>query len=410
MLMFFFIIMTVPLFWLWENRPGEAKSLVESRTLVDFPKRTISDFKEMAKAIIQLNFKTAFEDYTNRTYQSTIENAAGDQFPFRINAIKFKKAFDRFVIRSSYLFNNDPAIPADFLSKLYVTRDNLRIMGPPLRKKANSSIDQRIENYQELVDRYPELNFFVFYIEVLETSPNHPLNKYIHDSDKGRGFNYFKEKLPSEIVLGNYSANSYNAFYQDFYRTDHHWNIYGIIKGYETIYQMLSTRYKTISPPLETDNILNFPDIDFLGSRARETLYPIEPDDFSVLIYNVSPYEKYGQGELVNRDPLKKYLNGNYSLEMYWNYYGDYYSGNSAIIRYRFENDADRNLLIIGSSHANAIELMLAHHYENTYHVDLRHYKGFSLSDFTNDHEIDDVIIIGNYDVVYMPGTWTINP
>jgi hypothetical protein len=69
---------------------------------------------------------------------------------------------------------------------------------------------------------------------------------------------------------------------ENYYRTDHHWNVNGILKAYGDIHDMLASNYPGISPMLEQKDILKFPDIEFLGLMARRTFYPIKGDDFAV--------------------------------------------------------------------------------------------------------------------------------
>jgi hypothetical protein len=56
------------------------------------------------------------------------------------------------------------------------------------------------------------------------------------------------------------------------------------------------------------------------------------------------------------------------------------------------------------------VQELVAYHYKNTYSVDIREYKDFSLGEFIKDYQINDVLILG--DVIVLGGNegWQIPP
>ncbi len=78
---------------------------------------------------------------------------------------------------------------------------------------------------------------------------------------------------------------------------------------------------------------------------------------------------------------------------------------------YIFENGTDRNLLIIGDSYVNSIEMLLASHYHHTYVADIRNFPDntLSLSDFLADNPVDDILFLGGPSQTIMH-EWTITP
>jgi hypothetical protein len=196
-----------------------------------------------------------------------------------------------------------------------------------------------------------------------------------------------------------------------YYRTDHHWTVHAILLAYEDIYDLLSINYPEISPMLQIENIHQFEDIEFLGLLARQSFFPIESDKFSVEIVEFPPYEMYIGENLITEDFRSRYFSGDYSMVPYTNHYNEFYGNVTDLIEYRFDNDSNRNLLILGSSFRNAMDPLLASHYQNTYCVDLRYYINFSLSDFLAAFDVDDILIIGNNSVVFEDVEhWKINP
>ena len=62
---------------------------------------------------------------------------------------------------------------------------------------------------------------------------------------------------------------------------------------------------------------------------------------------------------------------------------------------------------MIGESYDNAINELLASHFNHTYNVDLRNYerengKPFNLDAFVTEHSIDRILLIGNIDYYVM--------
>jgi hypothetical protein len=174
---------------------------------------------------------------------------------------------------------------------------------------------------------------------------------------------------------------------------------------------MLSEKYPDISPMLQYKEIVEFPEIEFLGNIARLTFYPIEGDDFAVEVVDFPPQQiNYGGQELVE-NPRSVYFEGNYSMIPYVNHFNEFYGRVTDLITYAVENDSERNLLIIGSSFRYALDPLLASHYQNTYCIDLRYFTTFSLSEFLLDHKVDDILLLGNNQVLFQDlEHWTINP
>jgi hypothetical protein len=196
-----------------------------------------------------------------------------------------------------------------------------------------------------------------------------------------------------------------------YYRTDHHWTARGILLAYEEIHDLLSINYPEISPLLQSEDIHLFDEIEYLGLLARRTLFPIQADEFSVEVVEFPPYEMYIRGNLITEDFRSRYFSGNYSMIPYTNHYNEFYGNVTSLIEYKFDNNTDRNLLIIGSSFRNALDPLLASHYKHTYCIDLRYNTSFSLSEFLAEHDVDDILIIGDNAVAFEDVEyWKINP
>ncbi len=416
--LFFLTLSAVPVIWWMPGRFVEQYSLIEGRELNRFPgvdALNFQVFKTAAKRVLQGQPRDALELVTGhldqRSFEQKVEEAARDQFPFRISWIQRSKALERGMIRMAYLFLDDPAIPADAASGLIVLRDGSMIDAKPAAFNADtiSNLDSRIQNYRELMAGYPELNFYVYYIERFQSSTSHPLNPYFPEADRGQTFQYFEEHKPEGLEVGKLSLNNLDDRLKYFYRTDHHWNIRGAWKAYEDIYEMIAPHYSGISPMLELKGFQGFPGLGFLGSWARATYYPIQPDQFEIADVDLPPMRIYNRhGTEIIDDAIAKYKAGNFDTTPYINHYA-VFGGIRDQFKFINEDSPDRNLLVIGSSFSPPNIRLIASHFKNTYFVDLREYGDFSLQEFLESHPVDDVLVIGDNTAIEDPN-WLISP
>jgi hypothetical protein len=350
-------------------------------------------------------------NYLDRSYQKGFENAASDQFPLRLPLILFARALDRKLIEMAYSPLPDPAIPAAMNSGIYVLRDGSRLIADPNRFDENrrTNVDKHLENLNDLIRDHPDVNFYLFYLQRLIDSPYHPLNSIYSNADRGQLFAYFQKNKPSDLNFSSLTFSSLNDLLSSYYKTDHHWNIIGVRKAYEIIYQMLASKHPNLTPPLDLSNIQSVPGIKFLGIYARETLYPIKGENFEVSQINLPSYK-----ETVNGDPLpfrqvSDVLHSSLPTGKYTNYYAIFNGNPQALMELDNPNVSTRNLLIIGSSFTRPLVPLLAAHYKHTYSVDLREYADFSFSEFVASHPVDDVLIVANDFVLYRDD-WLIKP
>jgi hypothetical protein len=404
-------IYSVPVSWLSCQGKCAQVSLEEQRELVGFP--SWKDYQKAFKQSMIGNTTAA-----NNLIQANVENAVIDQFPLRFNFMQVERVIERWIIGLSYSMVSDPIIPASMRSPEYlelpffVNREGSRLVYPPIMydDQVEKGIYLRIDNYRNLLNVFPKQHLYIFYVDRIGNSKYNPLNSNFPDADAGRSFEYFQRKLPPGIGLSGLMLGNYQDYVENFFNTDHHWNIRGAWKGYEEIYKMLAPNYPGISPELTLQGTHLVPGVKFLGSLARQSLYPILPDQFEIADVKLQPYELY-----INRNnvPFKnKYaeLAKNASFEKYFNYYDAIYLQDVNLKEYSFHNNASRNLLIIGNSFADSMEVYVASHYWHTYSIELKNFKDFSLGDFINKYKIDDVLILGDAELVYGRKTPTINP
>ena len=293
----FFLILALPMLY-WGSLQGKwvPVSEIEGRKLAVFPIDPFRNQKTGIKRFFQGSFREAFDLFFNNIADSTLQiqldDAIADQFPLRIGLTEFAHTIERGLISTAYSIFSDAALPASIHSVILVTRDKSRLFVPPenFDNSKKQNIDNRIQNYKEILINNPNINLYVFNIETLEFSKFNPLVKNYSNADNGRSLEYFLQNKPEHLQFNNFEISSYKDYETNFFRTDHHWNIRGALKAYRMIYEMLAKNYEDISPMLETDSIQKLEGVNFLGSYARKSLYPISPESFEYLDIQLPEY------------------------------------------------------------------------------------------------------------------------
>lgn len=410
------LILYVPLYWFWLAGNWSTYSLIENRELNIFPQINLLDLKISVYKMLRDNSNESLinfiEPFVLGDFQEKANLAVNDQIPKRLELIFLAKGLERSLINSAYIFLGDPAIPASINSEYHLLRQspNFFIQRPALFTDTQvNTIDKRIQNYEKLIKMYPKQKIFVFYFERMAFAPYNPLNKHFSNADQGQSYQYFLKNKPENLFVTDLRLNNLVDHQEYFYMTDHHWNVRGAWKAYEIIYEMLKQVYPDISPKLKLKGFLKIPGAEFCGSYSRRTLYPCTPDAFEYADVDLPEFKTLVNGEEKFYGNKDDYLAGNFSRDKYANHYAEFFGPVVALVEYRFKNDSDRNLLIIGSSYTQAMREFVASHYKNTYVVDLREYKDFSMGKFIKDYKINDILVIGDI-IVYGREGWLINP
>lgn len=407
LIIFFILILSVSFFWLFRGKPMPTESLVEGRVL-GLPENSYPTLKIALDYIQQGRFDLALnlviDLYTSGSLQNKFDRAIADQFPLRMPLILFSKAVDRAIIQLSYAFTDDNIFPADMTSDIYIIPDLQALIYPPktIKEEDYASIENRIANYYDLVSLFPNQNFYIYYLEILEFSPINPLLRFFPKADMGQSYSYLEAHLPEEIKSDIFELTEMNDHLEYFFRTDHHWNTNGILKGYRSIYGLLSINYANIPPILEPTSMVPFPDIEFKGTLARKTLYPIQGDDFIGFEADFPECIIKENGEIKKLDFREEYLRGDYSTTPFLGHYGLYFGTQEGIINYDCAVNSDRNILIIGDSHARPLVALIATQYKQTYFMDLRQDENFILTDFLHEYHIEDILIVGGPNVIFL--------
>ena len=357
------IILCIGLFSL--VRTGKTESAVENRSLTQFPHLSIRSF-------------------FNLSYQKQFESALSDQFIFgetvKQKMNKFTKIVDYKNINKNICQNRYIAVPGSY--GIFNCSDGMIAIHTYYNENTNTMIKERIKKLNDEISKYAEP--FYYYISHANNF-NFETNKPIYD------FSSYFDNNYDELKFKNY-----NEFYKYFYKTDHHWNYVGSYTGYKDIIKMM-TDDEVLEPVEEVDF-----NIEFRGSRSRISKITEFSDDFKTYKFNFDDHDEYIDGQLSQYGEYDDYYKGKITQSFFKNYYASFYGGDEGEIIYDFHDEAKDNLLIIGTSYTNAVNTLIASHFNKTFVIDLRYYEKamkekFSYEKYISNNNIDKVLIIGDY-------------
>lgn len=334
----------------------------------------------------------SIKGYLDKSVQDNIEKTLSDQIfiseKLRAanNLVKdyiVKNYIDTFLVDDElqYLSLGKVALYGKDYNLVYSTR-KLSNLEP--------SYDIKIKNYNSVINNYPNMDIYFYYIEK-DTDINFKTN------EKVGAYEYLKNKLSTKNIA-RFKINNFNEFKEYFYKTDHHWNYKGSYKAYRQILELLKIKEQ----PLEGEEIdLN---LSWIGSKATSYIFA---EDFVAYRFRFpNMHIKINGKDSFDYGHQEEYCTGNKIDQIS---YANFYGKDSGEIIFETDNaKAKENLLVIGESFDNAILKLLASHYGTTFSIDLRHYeyymgKPFDFDKYTKDHNISKVLFIGNIDFYQMP-------
>ena len=330
--------------------------------------------------------KFTLTDFMDKKVQDLYEDAYADQIPLS-GKMKLLNNSLTFGTKMSYLKAVDNNIYKK-IGKYYLVDDYLTSLFIPV-EKVTKALDEKINIFNKIQEQNKKVDFYVFYAE-----SDRDIN--FINNNKSNTYEYIKKNLNSKIKSSLLEINSLDEFKKLYYRTDHHWNYEGSYAAYKNIIKLILGESEKI---LEPNKKLSFTSI-FDGSQARDlggVLYfnePFNAYDFSFEEHDVYTNRKKVDN-IVDREGIKnnnpKYIK-----------YADWYGTDYGLLEYDFKNNKKDNLLILGDSYDNAINELIASHFNKTYNVDLRHFersmgKAFDINEFIKEYDIDKVLYVGSY-------------
>ncbi len=226
----------------------------------------------------------------------------------------------------------------------------------------------------------------------IDITLNDNLREQVGSADQKKALEYFNTSFRDVTsVDGIYKAERLHRKEYTYFRTDHHWTALGAYYAYEQF-----CLEKGIEPiPLEEYEAVTYD--NFLGtfySGSNQTAQMAEnPDHVTAYlpINDVSCHIVEADGDAFDWNVITDVTNHDWGSK-----YLTFIGGDNAVTTITNKDNPDgETCVVIKESYGNAFVPFLIPHYSTVYVIDPRHYNG-TLSEFTSDKSIDDVVFIAN--------------
>lgn len=333
-------------------------------------------------------------DFMSQQFQQNLESALLDQFPGSENLkVEYKKAVAK--VENAFRKN---VLNISCATERYEVRDGIYNLFCDDYLVWSSSSKERMEristSFVEMLNNHKiDAEMYAYFINDSKTFDDHEKkeNKEI--------YNTFKQSLSSyDVSTDELEINSLEDFKHYFYKTDHHWNLYGSYQGYQDVIELLLGNEELIKPIRQVNFNLNY-----CGSFCRMIGYYDYTDLFSIYEFKYPELEIFINGESGKYGLEKEYIEA-WQLEKNSNFYGGVYGGNYGELTMHNKNgEGKENLLVFATSFINPINKLIANHFNSVYVIDLRHYendfgKKFDIENYIEEHSIDKVLFLGDLD------------
>ena len=194
---------------------------------------------------------------------------------------------------------------------------------------------------------------------------------------------YFLSHIDSDIKVFSFEVDDIKEYNDYFYKTDHHWNAYGALKGYQNIVSMMNIEPKDLKVVKS--------DIKYRGAIAEAAFDLNTYDYFTYIDYPLNLDVIINDKNVDDFKPLV--LTSNY--KPYFDYYIDYYDGfYKEVIYYNNGNSNSENLLILGDSYSWSIDYIIASSFKKTYVINPKLCDSINLKEYIEKNNIDKVLIL----------------
>lgn len=357
-------------------------SYVENRLLETFPKFSLDHFLDAS-------------------YQDKIELALVDQLflsetmKWRFNQMKNRLTGFMYTGAMRFVDDVEPTYTIRPLNNgvRVIKETGHLIVAHKLLEEEIPLFEKRVDNLTYFVDRHPDIDFYVYYIES-SVDANLTEGVFTHEL-----YNFLSKIMHERVSMHGFKLTDYDTFFHHFFKTDHHMNPYGQKKVYQDVIGLLLGEDEPILP----FEIKVREDMVFYGFRARSADYYTIHDPFSYFLVDWGERtfltQINGSEETYGR--RNGYGNVEPSSQEIFGYYEHANGPDRGWVMYDYKQRDRSNLLVFVDSYSNPINDVIASHFNQTHFIDMRHYeremgKAFDFDTFVQEHEVDQVLLMGS--------------
>lgn len=330
-------------------------------------------FSDMENRRLEPKPKFTINKLFKGNYTSSYEKYISDQFPFRDLFIGIKSDCEKFLGKKE---NND----------VYLCEDGYLM--EKISKPNKEDFNNKIDAINSFAISNPQIDKYFMLVPNSVKIMEEKLPKYAPVDNELDILEKVKNLIDNSIefvdVYGVLEAKKNEYIY---YKTDHHWTTKGAYYAYRELGE-----YMNFKPYSEEDFEIKEVSDSFYGSLySKGGFRNLDPDSIQLYIdkgdntYEVEYYDSeeisdsvYYMDNLNKKDKYTVFLNGNHPL-----------------LKIKTNISNGKSLLILKDSYANCFIPFLTSYFKEIYVVDLRYFNE-DLSSFTQDKDIDDVLLLYN--------------
>lgn len=327
------------------------------------------------------------EDFLNTSYQEQLEKGLSDQLPLS-ETMRTKYLSSRNITFNSLAWlsvqpNSNYRLVAD---DLYTYKDYDYL----ITRNFNKTRDNFSKNELE-IDRS-----FDYYSNL----PIKNKYQYIATNDTVLDFDninydlidWFEAKYPS-FKQAHLEVPDFETYANYYYKNDHHWNYKGSYQGYKDIIRLILGPKEKLLKPSETVEF----SYNTKGSRSRIAFYTNFHENFTAYRFYLKKHDTYMNGIKMEYGHQNEYFTDNNLRNGVGEIsYGDFYGYDVSDILYDFKQPNRENLIIIGFSYTNALNEIVASHFNKTWVFDTRFCRRSDFEKIISENNIQNILLLPN--------------
>ncbi len=221
------------------------------------------------------------------------------------------------------------------------------------------------ESFNKVTGAFKNLDTYVYLVDSCRSMD---LDRMDEDSAL---WTLIQEHYPNSTI-DHLKISSVEDYCRYFYKTDHHWNYRGSYEGYKAIIRMMLGDEEPLLEPVETVEF----DVKFNGSYNKLLKRKKSDELFTVYRFEYPPMTVKINGKTKKSYGMQDaYFAGRINKQAYTNHYEAFYGGDEGIVEFCTGDESRENVIVFGNSFSNAIDMLVASHFNHSYFIDMRHYK-----------------------------------
>lgn len=332
------------------------------------------------------------DGFVSGSLQDELESYFSGCWPARDSALLANASLQRSFISAAALpFGYDTWHTYYGSAQVYYAPQNALFETPDAPSGKNATLlEDAASAINELHEKHPDIKIVVAISDrsrITDANPLHSLSN--NTADYSFFEKHFFGNLDEEITVVTQRKETPEEYFAYYFKSDHHWNIYGAYEMYESLCEELSIG--TVEPT----STVEFPQMPFYGSIARNGLDCSIEDYITDLVFDLPEYQVWRNGKQLQRNHADLYTQPDESYDnnlSTYNGYGYYFGSDYDRLVYTNQK-GEGSIMLIGDSYTQPIEKLLASHYSNEIVVDPRHFKG-SLEEQISDADVQSIVLL----------------